>query len=155
MKILTAWLALMMTLSIQAQTNISIVGVWNGGLAFDGTDEDSLLLFRFEENGHFHFNYGVNHDFAHVAYEVNNDTLIVKRNDKFQDAYFQIVKLTEAELHFRVLNRPALHIVNTLCSPYNHAEYPLVKKESPISLENLKHPEVYQLVMELDRYQVE
>lgn len=116
------------------QSEKMLKGTWSGGIAFDGSGEDSLLLFQFGNKGTFHFNYGVNHDFAHREFKLVEDTLIFLRNDAFQDPYFQIIELTESKLTIQALNLPALHVINTMCSPYNHAEYPLVNKDAPVNL---------------------
>lgn len=108
-----------------SQDSDMLCGKWNGGQAFDGQDPDSILLFQFDLS-EFHFQYGPNTYARYKSYEINSDTLILKKDDDFQEAAFRIETLNDTILEIQALNWTAVHISNTLCSPWTNTEAPAI-----------------------------
>ncbi len=120
-----------------SQSNLSLIGDWNGGVAFDGSNQDSILLFHFDDST-FRFNYGPNHYTEYKTYSSNGDTLTLIKDDGFQEAVFLIdTLLGTGKLEIQAINWTAVHITSTLCSPYNSVNAPNLPLNGPFETETI------------------
>lgn len=133
-----------------SQDSTLLQGKWNGGPAFDGEAPDSILLFQFDSS-EFHFQYGPNNYPNYTSYEINGDTLVLKKNDGFQEAVFRIEVLNDTLLEIQAINWTAVYISNTLCSPWTNTQAPDIPIDRNFDTQTILENEVLRTRITFDR----
>ncbi|MBN2890812.1 MAG: hypothetical protein JXL97_03005 [Bacteroidales bacterium] len=140
----------LITFSGLSQSNSKIIGIWNGGYAFGGEYTDSLLVFQFNKNNEFHFQYGPNHYDEYNNYQINGDTLFLLQNSGFQEAAFIIEELTNSILIIQAINWSAVYITSDLCSPWSCNEKPQISIDADFETENILNNDVLNTKLEFE-----
>lgn len=113
--------------SIHSQVmQADLVGVWDGGLAFDGQYHEKRFEIIFSDK-EFYIHYGPNHYPQYTGYSLKKDEITILRNDKYAKnksfrPKFKIIKLDENDLILEALNWPAVYITSVIATPNQNTE---------------------------------